>query len=136
MFALGLIPCASHLHLVRRRIGAGNCTHAIPKQQSMACACIYRESASPSFSLSIILIAVETTCSTYIRSTNVLSRSSDPTSLYPALSVDSKVPRMLNVLLDIENTRNLSLKLLMTLGFGPDDIGAQHLNVSIATKST
>lgn len=72
---------------------------------------------------------------THIWGSDVLSRSPDPSSLNAARLVDSQIPSILDVVLDLENGRNISFEVLMTLRVYLNDIGAQRLEIPITAEA-
>jgi hypothetical protein len=73
---------------------------------------------------------------TYVGCSNVLPRSTNPARLDSTRSVDTKIPGMLYVVLNLENSWNSFIEVLMPLRFNAKDIRSQHLDIAVSTKAT
>ena len=72
---------------------------------------------------------------TYLRCANIFSGSLDTARLQPSVDVNTHIPGVLDIVLYAEDAGNFATEMLSPLAFGPDNVGRQHLDISIPAEA-
>lgn len=67
---------------------------------------------------------------------DVFARASDASGLQLSLRINSKIPSMLNEILDLKYCWQLSIKVMKTLRLSTVNVGRHHLYITVPTKAT